>query len=801
MSISSLNSNLAALVAQLNIGTATSSVQNNVTALSSGNRIVNASTDVAALSTGTALASQVSALNTAITVSSQASSLLQVADGALAQIQTILQRQQTIAASAQSGSLSDTQRGFLDQEFQTLTTQIDQLASTTNFNGVNLLNGSIAGGTNITTNSNAGNANQSVSSSVIATVGNSGAFTAGDTFTVNGVTLALKVTGGVDLSGSTIQDAAANVVAALNNSGSPALADYRFSSDASANITATYIGKATSAIPGFSASANVASSALGTVAAATFGTGTTIGTYANTIAAADTTTINGVAITFGASAGQVAVGANNTATLANLATFLNSATFQAANPAIAGVTYSSDATHLYGAYSGTSSPTFTSIATIAANGFTGVAGVGLKTQGETGLGAGSFTAVGTIQGSGLFVTNTGGASVTNYGQAVDLSNINSNSAFAGNFGGTGTIGKITANYIGGSTPGVSFSVKVGNDTYTTAAISNATLASTTAPVALTFTGTNTTSGAVEGGSFTLNLQPQTAITNQGGADQLASAINTALSQTSVYQNRSVLSYNNNFSAQVGSTLTGTLKGSSISFNSNTFANTLVSAVSVSSPSTGTTDAKISITLGGQTFSTNAGLGSTLATSKVITLTNTSNPSQTITLTTGTTTNGTTGVAADLSNSTNAAAFQTALSNALGITSANAALSFQVGSTSSASIGVSIGSATTSSLYGGQALDVKTLSDASAASNALSTALNTVTSLRATVGALEEGFNYATAAATSAAQNEGAAKSNLLDTDVAATSTQFATAQVQLQAGIAVLAQANQLQQALLKLVG
>jgi len=51
------------------------------------------------------------------------------------------------------------------------------------------------------------------------------------------------------------------------------------------------------------------------------------------------------------------------------------------------------------------------------------------------------------------------------------------------------------------------------------------------------------------------------------------------------------------------------------------------------------------------------------------------------------------------------------------------------------------------------------------------------------------------------QNQGAARSNLLDTDVAATSTAFATAQVQLQAGIAVLAQANQLQQNLLKLIG
>jgi flagellin len=127
MTISSILNNLAAINAQSSIGNATQAVQNDTTALSSGNRLVNASTDVAALSTGTALQSQVNSLTTALTISAQGSSLLQVADGALAQIQSIIERQQAIASSAQSGSLSDVQRGFLDQEFQNLSSQIDQL--------------------------------------------------------------------------------------------------------------------------------------------------------------------------------------------------------------------------------------------------------------------------------------------------------------------------------------------------------------------------------------------------------------------------------------------------------------------------------------------------------------------------------------------------------------------------------------------------------------------------------------------------------------------------------------------------
>jgi len=144
MAISSINSNLAALLAQTNIGNATAATSNNVAQLSSGNRIVQASSDVAALATGTTLQSQVNVLNTSLTVASQGSSLLQVADGALTQIGSILQRQQAIATQAQSGSLSDTQRGFLDQEFQNLTQEINQLAGSTNFNGVKLLNGGLS---------------------------------------------------------------------------------------------------------------------------------------------------------------------------------------------------------------------------------------------------------------------------------------------------------------------------------------------------------------------------------------------------------------------------------------------------------------------------------------------------------------------------------------------------------------------------------------------------------------------------------------------------------------------------------
>ncbi len=127
----SINTNIAAFYAQENITTASAAASENVARLSSGNAIVNASDNVAALATGTSLATQVSILQTAQTNAAQGTSLLQVADGALAQIQSILQQQQSLANQAESGSLTDTDRGFLNQEFQQLTAEINALASGT----------------------------------------------------------------------------------------------------------------------------------------------------------------------------------------------------------------------------------------------------------------------------------------------------------------------------------------------------------------------------------------------------------------------------------------------------------------------------------------------------------------------------------------------------------------------------------------------------------------------------------------------------------------------------------------------
>ena len=112
--------------------------------LSSGSRIVKASDDAASLAIGTKIKADVTALKQAQVNASQASSVLQVADGALAQTTDILMRMKALSVQAQSGSVSDNERGFLDKEFQALTKQIDSIAEQTKFNGNELLSGAFA---------------------------------------------------------------------------------------------------------------------------------------------------------------------------------------------------------------------------------------------------------------------------------------------------------------------------------------------------------------------------------------------------------------------------------------------------------------------------------------------------------------------------------------------------------------------------------------------------------------------------------------------------------------------------------
>lgn len=101
--------------------------------------------DVAEVAVATQLQSEVAGLKQVSQSISQAISLTQVADGAIAQSQAIVQRLQEIAQQASNGSTNNDQRKQLDIEFQALIKDLDRQVENTQFNGQNLLDGSVTG--------------------------------------------------------------------------------------------------------------------------------------------------------------------------------------------------------------------------------------------------------------------------------------------------------------------------------------------------------------------------------------------------------------------------------------------------------------------------------------------------------------------------------------------------------------------------------------------------------------------------------------------------------------------------------
>jgi flagellin len=96
-------------------------------------------------------------------------------------------------------------------------------------------------------------------------------------------------------------------------------------------------------------------------------------------------------------------------------------------------------------------------------------------------------------------------------------------------------------------------------------------------------------------------------------------------------------------------------------------------------------------------------------------------------------------------------------------------------------------------------DITTVSTADAASDALGNAIDVLNNARASIGAYQNRLQFAADNIASAVENTEAARSNLLDLDIASEMTTFTSKQILVQAGVAMLAQANQMPQDLLKL--
>lgn len=923
MALNSINTNIAAYNAQSNIGKASTQASSSIARLSSGDRIVRAADDVAAMSAGTSLRTNVTTLKMALINTSQGASLLQVADGALSQITDILQRQKAIAVQSGSGSLSAAERGFLNQEFQNLSQEIDRLAKQTNFNGVGLLDGSLSEKVDVVNN---GDAAISASGSISFNIN----VTAGQTLSLNGTTVT-EGTGWVR--GSSIQSSLDNLVTFLNSSTDANLSQASYSRDGnSLVITAkaggvqsqdyrinmaggTWTNTANAAVINgatasatfnlFAAGKEVAAASVNdvvvagtTTATQPIGAGiitvkatnlanaavTTIGTRvvgmslqdmvddinSNTATTGVTARITGRAgayniqlehnaITATAASAQMTVAAagnnaavgtvpTNTTTVINQVfslqggndlgigagdtvgvgvignniitgqtqtkakvqlifpeiasgDLLSAANFGATTPmgiTVGGATFtfSNGGGDTEIAVGATLEETLDNAAA-AINSYRGSGSVNyvldqitVRREGTSlifeGADVGNIT---DAAGAGVTLAIAGtpvtGSSLTNAGALNNSVNSGVSTSGVTNDGFIGKIGGFTATYTG-TTDQVDLSVTVGGHTYT-ARVTD------TTPSANSTIRLNSQDG---GGYFDIQLSAGNgqAVSSQSAAELFSQRVNAAFESLTFYQSRAVSSYTGNTPIITDGVVTGSLIGTSVELQQDSFEAVSIDQIRVNAPVGSNPNGSISMVVNGVTYTSASNIGSSLGANQTYKLTSAENSSEFITFTTG-------DVAIQFDTAAKAASFQSALEKAFGVGSGAAELAFQVGVTTADTLSVGIENVTTYKIYGGEAIDVLTKESASRASDVLDLAIDKVTSVRAEVGALQSRFDFAAANVESSLQNQDAARGVLLDTDIASESTAYATAQVQLQAGIAVLAQANLLPQNLLKLIG
>jgi flagellin len=112
--------------------------------LSSGLRINRAADDAAGLAVSEEMRTKIRGMAVASRNALDGVSLVQVADGALAGVNDMLQRMRDLAVQAANGTLTDQQRANLDAEVQTLLSEVDRASSDTDFNGLKILSGSVS---------------------------------------------------------------------------------------------------------------------------------------------------------------------------------------------------------------------------------------------------------------------------------------------------------------------------------------------------------------------------------------------------------------------------------------------------------------------------------------------------------------------------------------------------------------------------------------------------------------------------------------------------------------------------------
>jgi flagellin len=137
--MSVINTNVKSLVAQNALTINGRDMSKTMEQLSTGKRINSAADDAAGLAISNKMTSQVRGLNQAVRNANDAISMIQTAEGALGEVNNMLQRIRELAVQSANDTNSDADRGFLQKEVDDLLAEIDRVGANTQFNNMNIL--------------------------------------------------------------------------------------------------------------------------------------------------------------------------------------------------------------------------------------------------------------------------------------------------------------------------------------------------------------------------------------------------------------------------------------------------------------------------------------------------------------------------------------------------------------------------------------------------------------------------------------------------------------------------------------
>ena len=140
----SIKTNISSLEAQKNLMNSENDLNKSLAKLSSGFRITKAQDDAAGLAIAVNLGAQIKSYNQAVRNANDALNVTQTAEASLNETQNILTRLRELSSQSASSGVSDTERGYIQNEVDGLISEVDRIANATEYNGVALLNTSAA---------------------------------------------------------------------------------------------------------------------------------------------------------------------------------------------------------------------------------------------------------------------------------------------------------------------------------------------------------------------------------------------------------------------------------------------------------------------------------------------------------------------------------------------------------------------------------------------------------------------------------------------------------------------------------